>query len=422
MARTPQRPSHFIGEWFGHRVYPDVVSSPQSIVDQRDGRCPFLTRATTADTPCIKSANARGVCTVTSRASGPAQEDPDNPANPANAPGPRDWLVCPYRVLDPVVLESCVGLLFGFAPGGTAYIIPAVRLGSRGADDEAEDATTAATRQDVAERLRRRERVFIYFDQKLGGELSIPGTADSPEFSFDVTVFELELKDDGAVHVDRFGIVEIQTMDFHGTYKHAVRNLTDALRMHQANFAEAVQANQGWLSEDMEGPNIANVFKRTFYQMMFKFQLAQHPMCAGCVLAVPESVWDSWGPHLANPRPVRREDGTWDLFAPGSDRPAAVPAWVFVFGLDASSGRTPSPIEIRKVIATDAAAMSHHALVAAPANSLASVASPRGMLSLAKRRMKDVWPELAATISLEPDPAQKPRKARAARLVPPVLE
>lgn len=412
MTRSPRGPSHFIGEWFGHRTYPTVVSSPQSLADQQDKRCPFLTRAKATDTPCIKSSNARGVCTVTSRPTGAAQEDPDNPENPANAPGPRDWLVCPYRALDPVVLESCVGLLFGFSRGTPAYIIPGVRLGSDSPADAASAEVVAMTRQDVADRLRKGERAFIYFDEKLGGELSIPGTANSPEFSFDVTVFELALKDDGAVHVDRFGIVEIQTMDFHGTYQHAVRNLTDALRMHTTNFAGAVQANPKWLSERMEGPNIANVFKRTFYQMMFKFQLAQHPMCAGCVLAIPESVWASWGPHLANPQPVERADGTWDLFASGQQRPANVPAWVFVFGLDTASGSTPSPVEVRKVIATDATAMSHHALVSAPANSLASVASPRGMLALAKTRIRALWPELAATITVEPDPARRPVRVR----------
>ena len=404
MARVARGPSHFIGEWFGHRVYPAVVSSPQSLADQREKRCPFLTRAKATDTPCIKSPNARGVCTVTSRVAGVGQEDAENPDNPANAPGSRDWLVCPYRALDPAVLESCVGLLFGFVRGTPAYVIPGVRLGTEGIADAAKKAVVAATRQDVAARLRGGERVFIYFDEKLGGELSIPGTANSPEFSFDVTVFELALKGDGIVHVDRFGIVEIQTMDFHGTYQHAVRNLTDALRMHPSNFGPAVQNNQNWLSERMEGPNIANVFKRTFYQMMFKFQLAQHPMCAGCALAIPESVWASWGPHLANPQPAARPDGTWDLFAPGQQRPASVPAWVFVFGLDAASATTPSPVEVRKVIATDAAAMSHHALVSAPTNSLASVASPRGMLSLARSRIRALWPELAETIAIEAEP------------------
>ena len=143
MARSPRGSSHFIGEWFGHRVYPTVVSSAQSLSDQRDKRCPFLTKAKATDTPCIKSANARGVCTVTSRSTAPALEDSDNPANPTNVGGPRDWLVCPYRALDPAVLESCVGLLFGFARGTAAFVIPAVRLGYDGPADQARSAAVS---------------------------------------------------------------------------------------------------------------------------------------------------------------------------------------------------------------------------------------------------------------------------------------
>ena len=154
-----------------------MVSSSQSLADQRDKRCPFLTKAKATDTPCIKSPNARGVCTVTSRPTGAAPENAENPDNPVNAPGPRDWLVCPYRALDPVVLESCVGLLFGFNRSTPAYIIPGVRLGYDGPGDAAKDAVVATTRHDVAIRLRNGERVFIYFDEKLGGELSIPGVA-----------------------------------------------------------------------------------------------------------------------------------------------------------------------------------------------------------------------------------------------------
>lgn len=53
--------------------------------------------------------------------------------------------------------------------------------------------------------------------------------------------------------------------------------------------ATTLQNHHWWLSERVEGPNITNVFKRTFYQMMFKFQLGHHEQCAGCVLAVPQS-------------------------------------------------------------------------------------------------------------------------------------
>ena len=80
-----------------------------------------------------------------------------------------------------------------------------------------------------------------------------------------------------------------------------VRNLRDGLRLHPNTFPDTLQANKNWLSEGVEGPNIANVFKRTFYQMMFKFQLGKHPRCAGCVLAIPQSVWDSWQKHLGAP-------------------------------------------------------------------------------------------------------------------------
>ena len=56
--------------------------------------------------------------------------------------------------------------------------------------------------------------------------------------------------------------------------------------------------NINWLSEKIEGPNIANVFKRTFYQMVLKFKLAGHETCAGTTLALPRAVWDSWQRHL----------------------------------------------------------------------------------------------------------------------------
>jgi hypothetical protein len=58
-------------------------------------------------------------------------------------------------------------------------------------------------------------------------------------------------------------------MDFHGSYRAAVTNLRDAHRLHGRKFPKELAQNQGWASEDVEGPNIANVFKRTFYQTLF---------------------------------------------------------------------------------------------------------------------------------------------------------
>jgi hypothetical protein len=289
------------------------------------------------------------------------------------------------------MLNAFVGRLFGFAANAPAYITPGLRL------------SEPATRSDLAARLTAGERVFIYFNKTLGGELSIPGTDASPEFSFDVTVFEVVLRD-GHPNLDRFGVIEVQTMDFHGSYKHAVQNLRDGLRLHGADFAKQLQGKQEWLSEHIEGPNIANVFKRTFYQMMFKFQLGQHPRCAGCVLAIPVSVWNSWGPHLGNPALTPHGDGTDDLFAPGSARPVHVPAWIYVFGLDADDAATPSPLIAKNIIATDAPTMGYYALSVAPANSLASIGSEAGMLALACRRITALWPELGVTLTAEPAP------------------
>lgn len=360
-----------MSEWFGHRMYPNVVTSPTSLSDQAQEKCPFLSAVTDEHRLCIKAPAARGVCTIST----------------ATAATRQDWLVCPYRAFDPNLIESAVRRLFGFPTTQPAIVAPAIRL------------THSDARQALVDSLNAGGRGFIYFDAKLGGELSIPPTAQSPEFSFDVTVIEVELVA-GEPHIGRFGVIEIQTMDFHGSYRHVVQNLKDGLRLHPANFPDTVQANQHWLSEHIEGPNIANVFKRTFYQMMFKFQLGQNPRCAGCVLAIPMSVWDSWQRHLGEPDLTAEADGTYSLFEPGRARPEHVPAWIYAFDLEASSPQTPSPVVIPKVIATDADAMSHYTLTVAPAAALENIAAPTGMLAQLARRLRTIWPELARTITV----------------------
>jgi hypothetical protein len=253
-------------------------------------------------------------------------------------------------------------------------------------------------RADVARRLGAGELVFIYFDARLGGELSIPPTTRSPEFSFDMTVVEI-VERAGIPHVGRFGILEIQTMDFHGSYRAAVRNLRECLRMHADEFGQTLQEHQHWLAEDVEGPNIANVFKRTFYQMMFKFQLGQHERCAGCVLAIPQSVWDSWQRHLGAPELTEQPDGTFTLLAP--NRPASgFPAWIFVFDTVPRGGVTPSPIVLNKMIGTDAPSVSYWALEVAPQAALGNISSEVGLLAAMARRLMPIWPELARTIAL----------------------
>jgi Restriction endonuclease NotI len=377
---------NFVGEWFGYRVFPQVQSDPESLGHQQTETCPFLSAAKGSASRCIKTEKSRGVCTVCTVTGGVR----------------RDWLVCPYRALDPGLLNAAIGRLFG-ASDLDATVVPAIRL------------STANMQLDVQEKLRSGRRVFIYFDEKLGGELSIPGTVRSPEFSFDVTIVEIELIN-VMPHVGRFGVLEIQTMDFHGTYGHAVQNLKDALRMFPANFTATIEANQRLLSERIEGPNIANVFKRTFYQMMFKFQLGRSNFSAGCALAIQQSVWDSWRPHLADVALRPFHDGTFDLFRPGQGRPSHVPAWIYVFDLKNSSGRGPDPIEIKSVIATDAASFSFFALEAAPDAALANIAAPNDMLTLLARRLSRFWPELAYTILIEGNPAVGRRRTRRAKV------
>jgi hypothetical protein len=375
VAKTPREtpPGNYVSEWFGHRVYPQVVSTAEALADQRSERCPFLSQATGEARRCIKSEASKGICTINSASNRLRQ----------------DWLVCPYRGLDPGLIGTAVRRLFQLPATAAPRMLPAANL------------SKLEERQDAARRLGAGELIFIYFDARLGGELSIPPTSRSPEFSFDMTVVELVAKE-GVPHVGRFGILEIQTMDFHGSYRAAVRNLRDGLRLHaDKEFGAALQDHQHWLAEGVEGPNIANVFKRTFYQMMFKFQLGQHEHCAGCVLALPQAVWDSWQRHLGAPELTAEKDGTWSLRPPGKAAPDGFPAWIFVFDTDAQSSATPSPIKLAKIIGTDAPSVSYWALEVAPEAALGNISSEAGLLAAMARRLMPIWPELAATIVLE---------------------
>jgi hypothetical protein len=185
-------------------------------------------------------------------------------------------------------------------------------------------------------------------------------------------------------------------MDFHGSYKYAVNNLKDALRLHGAQLPRVLQQNQDWLSDHIEGPNIANVFKRTFYQMMLKFQIGAHELCAGCVLAIPSSVWDSWQRHLGKPELEARPDGHFALRPPEGRFPAdRVPAWIYVFDIDQSSRVSPNPVRIRRLVATDAESVSYYALKVAPEAAVAPGGASDRLLATIRRRLATWWPELS---------------------------
>jgi len=249
-------------------------------------------------------------------------------------------------------------------------------------------------RRRILETVRLGGTGVAYFQDKLGGEISLSATARSPEFSFDSTLVEIR-QTDGRLSIGRYGILEVQTMDFHGSYRHVVKNLEDALRLHKEGFAKVLRENPGWLSERIEGPNISNVFKRTFYQMAMKFQVGAHAHCAGCVVAIPASVWDSWQRHLGGPALTLEPDGTFTLEKPGTTiRDRRVTGWIYVFDVQPAGRSTPDSISILKVIATNAEAIAYYALKVAPEAALEEGGSADRLLSTIRSRLAKLWPEL----------------------------
>jgi len=356
---------NFVAEWFGHRVFPHVHRSHEALNDQGEHCCPFLSAAKLETTDCIKANASLGVCTISSESNGPRQ----------------DWLVCPYRVLESPLLFDVIDHLFGVQPSRHRIVLAAPTLGEK------------EHRKKVRDVARQGGSAIIYLQDKLGGEISISRTDRSPELSFDCTLVELR-EVDGQIEITRYGIFEVQTMDFHGSYRHAVKNLLDARRLHGSNFHQTLEKNQQWLGEKIEGPNISNVFKRTFYQAMLKFQIGSHDDCTGSVLALPVSVWDSWQRHLGAPELTLREDGDFDLQPPGRTSRKRPPAWIYVFDLDSSSKVSPNPVVVRKRIATDADAVAHYALKVAPEAAIGKGGSARKIPERIRHRLGKWWPDL----------------------------
>ena len=354
-----------VSEWFGYRVFPSVAHEPSALQDQRSRRCPFLSRALGGQTQCVKPAGSLGICTISSTSNGPRQ----------------DWLVCPYRALDENLTHDAVRRLFRIPDQQPLLLLPAPTLAAE------------EVRAQIADAIRAASAVVIYLQDKLGGEVSIPPTERSPELAFDVTLVEV-LDSEGDLAFGRYGILEIQTMDFHGSYRAVVTNLQDALRLHGDRFHESLMQNPQWLSQRIEGPNIANVFKRTFYQMVLKFQIGADESCAGCVLALPSSVWDSWQRHLGRPELVPEPDGTFTLRMPGREITPSGSAWIYVFEVDGRADVSPNPVSVRRIIATDADSMSYYALKLAPSVAVAGVGSSDRVLGYIRRRVGQWWPEL----------------------------
>lgn len=358
--------NNYIAEWFGHRTYPVVAETGASLNDQEAERCPFLTEVTGSKSSCVKQPNSKGVCTISSTSNGLRQ----------------DWLACPFRALDVSMLHNAAHRLFGHSPDADVEITAVPVLEQKEPADNLRDRVAAG------------KPTIVYFQNKLGGEIAISPTDRSPEFSFDATMIELIPGSSGEVSIGRYGIFEIQTMDFHGTYKEAVKNLRNARHMHKGEFGKSVFEHPQWLAEKVEGPNISNAFKRTFYQMIFKFQVGAHASSAGCVLAIPRAVWDSWQRHLGSPDLAEYGDGTHRLLQPGNEPVENPPAWIYVFDTEASEENSPNPLALWRVIGTDAATLSHYTLDVAPKAALEAGGSVDRIRDSIIRRLSEYLPEL----------------------------
>jgi hypothetical protein len=361
---APDR-GNFVSEWFGHRTYPVATHAENAYRDQVAERCPFLSEVKAEFTECVKRENNKGICTVNSASNGPRQE----------------WLVCPYRALDPNLISAAAHKLFGVSSEATIMLVAATAL------------EKPEIRKKLGEWVRDGNKGVVYLSSPLGGEINLSATTHSPAFKFDNTLVEIEYENDH-YYLGRYAIFELQTMDPHGSYRHALAKLKAAIRLHGREFPQEVDKHHEWLSEKVEGPNLSNVFKRTFYQMMFKFQLARHRFCAGCVFAVPEPVWDSWRKHLGQPELTDLGDGNFELVKPGREEPVSGRTWIYVFDIDTTSTNSPQPLVVKKIISTDADSLSYFALKVAPEYALATGGSADRLLVSIHARLTKWWPEL----------------------------
>lgn len=370
---------NYIAEYYGHEVYPTVSIGERAFQDQVHERCPFLTLALTDDRACVKADASRGVCVVSTVVDGQRA----------------DWLVCPHRALDPKFMGNAARRLFGYLDDEALHFIAAPTL------------TNAQVRADVRTAVLAGEKVLIYFQEKLGGELSISKTDASPELAFDWTLVEIAALE--PLTIGRFGILEIQTMDFHGSYKHAV----GMVRLQREETGGTADSFATWLTTDdgrdalsrkMEGPNLSNVFKRTFYQMAYKFQLGGHRECAGTGFAIPEPVWRSWRRHLGDPALIDNGDGTFSLPTTVADQaPDTSNAWLFVFRLGESSHDRPRSIESHLTIRIDVQRLIDLVLQVSPAAAMDEGGPVDGVTAKARKRIAKLWPEAMTVAASVPE-------------------
>ncbi|HWB08608.1 MAG TPA: hypothetical protein VG826_05265 [Pirellulales bacterium] len=285
-----------------------------------------------------------GVCTISSDSNGPRQ----------------NWLACPYRTLDQhfTLLATAVRTTYGIGANVNLILTPVTALDRPERQAIVKGAVGTGT-----------NRVFAFSAGKLGGEVDIPETDSSPGGKVDMTVMEITGLDSSGCPT-KFGkhmFYEIQTADFHGSPLHATTLLKNHFPQAAAGFSSAFEAE--FCGTKVEGPNKANIFKRTIYQMILKMQLARHPDCAGFFIILPKPVWDSWLRHLG--RPTLTQIGDDPLrqalsIPPGQiEQDGQATAWVLVFDIDVESSESPKPLKILHLIHTSASALRYYAFDAA---------------------------------------------------------
>ena len=137
------------------------------------------------------------------------------------------------------------------------------------------------------------------------------------------------------------------------------------------------------------------MFKRTFYQMMLKFELGGKGAAAGTVLAIPQAVWDSWQSFLGKPELQRLADGTYQIKSAKQESAALQPnAYICVFDLDASQAAPISPVAIKQFIKVSPDQLAHHAFNVVPENMLSALQGQDSILASIKNRLMRWWPEL----------------------------
>jgi hypothetical protein len=234
-------------------------------------------------------------------------------------------------------------------------------------------------RQNLREALRSGARVFLFTAQKLGGEVDLPETDASPGAAVDMSVMEVTALDSSGkpATYGKHLFYEIQTADFHGSPLHAAKHLRDLCAAgepgddYHASLLDRVEV----CGTGVEGPNKANIFKRTIYQMIFKIELAaRHADCAGFAIVLPVPVWDSWVRHLGQPtfQPIGDDATNVRLPQPeGADLGSEPVANIYVFDIDTASKEVPNPLRIVKRVSCSAAALAHYAFVVAAEKAMA---------------------------------------------------